>query len=170
MTSLNHEYDWFLAQLKPNCGQIAKRNLERQGFQTFFPRQEETTRCKRKFSTKLRPLFPGYIFVSFDVTQGGWRTVNSTYGITQLVSFDNEPTTVPRDIIVSLMQRCDADAKLLPPPTLMAGDNVQLTSGPFADFMATVEKEAPDKRVWVLLELMGRQTRIMVGEDGLRLT
>ncbi len=170
MTNSEERADWFLAQLKPNCGQIAKRNLERQGFQIFLPHQEETTRHKGKFTTKLKPLFPGYIFVALDVLRGRWRAVNSTHGVTHLVSFGGKPTTVPTDIILSLMRRCDADAILLPPPTLSAGDNVHLTSGPFADFVATVEQISPDKRVWVLLDLMGRQTRLAVGADSLRLT
>jgi hypothetical protein len=39
---------------------------------------------------------------------------------------------------------------------------------PFANFVAEVEKIAPDRRVWVLMELMGGQTRVAVGADQLR--
>ena len=40
--------------------------------------------------------------------------------------------------------------------------------GPFADFIAEVEKIAPERRVWVLMDLMGSQTRVAVGADQLR--
>ena len=43
-----------------------------------------------------------------------------------------------------------------------------LTTGPFADFVAEVENIAPDRRVWVLMEIMGGKTRVAVGADQLR--
>ena len=67
---------WFLAQLKPNAAQIAETNLKRQGFQTFLPKEEGTRKIRGKFVAVERPLFPGYIFVAFDVASGGWRAIN----------------------------------------------------------------------------------------------
>lgn len=168
MTFHDRGTSWFLAQLKPNCANIADKNLKRQGFRTFLPLEEETRQRNGKFVTAMRPLFPGYIFVAFDVARGFWRTVNSTYGITRLVSFGKEPTAVPLDLVSQLMLRCDATGKLLPPKLLKPGDQVTLTKGPFANFVAEVEKIAPDRRVWVLMEIMGGQTRVAVGADQLR--
>ncbi len=159
---------WFLAQLKPNCANIADKNLKRQGFRTFLPLEEETRQQNGKFVTAMRPLFPGYIFVAFDVARGFWRTVNSTYGITHLVSFGKEPKAVPLDLVSQLMLRCDAKGKLVPTKLMKPGDQVTLTKGPFANFVAEVEKIAPDRRVWVLMEIMGGRTRVAVGMDQLR--
>lgn len=162
MTTHDCETTWFLAQYKPNSHNIAGRNLARQGFTTFLPLQEETRRVRGRFSTQLRPLFPGYIFISLDMSQGSWRAVNSTYGITRLVSLGKEPSIVPRDLVTQLMLRCDRDGKLMPPKLFEAGDQVIMTSGPFTDFVATIECIAPDQRVYVLMELMGGQTRVAV--------
>jgi transcriptional antiterminator RfaH len=159
---------WFLAQLKPNCANIADRNLKRQGFKTFLPMEETTRQYKGKFATVMRPLLPGYIFVAVDVARGFWRTINSTYGVTRLVSFGKEPTAVPLDLVSQLMLRCDAEGKLLPPKLLKPGDQVTLNKGPFANFVAEVEKIAPDRRVWVLMDIMGGQTRVAVAADQLR--
>ena len=159
---------WYLAQVKPNCHQIAERNLSRQDFRTFQPMQKETKRRQGKFKNSYRPLFPGYLFVSLNPVKGGWRTINSTYGITRLVSFGGDPAPVPQDLISGLMSRCDQDGKLLPPPTLEAGDKVQIVGGPFAEFIATVDSIAPDTRIWVLLDLMGRTTRVVVDAGAVR--
>lgn len=159
---------WFLAQLKPNCAHIADKHLKRQGFQTFLPMDEETQQRNGKFVTATRPLFPGYIFVALDVTQGLWRRVNSTNGITRLVSFGKEPAAVPPDLVSQIMLRCDASGRLLPPDLLEPGDQVTLTKGPFANFVAEVEKIAPDQRVWVLMDIMGRQTRVAANAQELR--
>lgn len=168
MTFHDRGTSWFLAQLKPNCANVADKNLKRQGFKTFLPMEEETHQRNGKFVTAMRPLFPGYLFVVFDVARGLWRTVNSTYGITRLVSFGKEPTAVPLDLVLQLMLRCDAKRKLLLPELLRPGDQVTLTKGPFANFVAEVEKIAPDRRVWVLMDIMGGQTRVAVGADQLR--
>ena len=159
---------WFLAQLKPNCARIADKHLTRQGFRTFLPLEEETRQRGGKFVTAERPLFPGYIFVTFDAARGHWRQVNSTYGITRLVSFGKEPAAVPLDLVSQIMLRCDADGKLLPPKMLKPGDQVALTKGPFANFVAEVEQIAPDRRVWVLMEIMGGATRVAVDANQLR--
>jgi transcriptional antiterminator RfaH len=61
--------------------------------------------------------------------------------------------------------RCGTGGK---PLLLKLGDQVRMTSGPFADFVATIETIAPDRRVWVLMEIMGGQTRVAVTADQLR--
>lgn len=159
---------WFLAQVKPNCANIAVKNLKRQGFKTFLPQKEETLQRNGKFVTATQPLFPGYIFVAFNVARGLWRTVNSTYGVTRLVSFGKEPAIVPSALVSQLLLRCDPQGKLLPPKPLKPGDQVTLTKGPFANFTAEVEKIAPDRRVYVLMEIMGGQTRVAVAANQLR--
>ena len=168
MTLQNKEAAWFLAQLKPNSAQIAAKNLKRQGFQTFLPMKDETEQRNGKFVTAQRPLLVGYIFVALDTSQGLWRAVNSTYGITRLVSFGTEPAVVPFELVSELMQRCDGSGKLLPPAQLQPGDQMRLTTGPFASFAAEVESIDRDRRVWVLIDLMGRATRMAVHGDHLR--
>ena len=168
MTVHQFETTWFFAQFKPNCHRIAERNLERQGFQSFLPMQEETRRVRGKFTTHMRPLFPGYLFVAFDKARGGWQAVNSTYGITRLVSTGKNPVEVPLNLVSQLMRRCDNAGKLLPPKLLSPGDQVMINKGPFFEFIATIESIASDRRVWVLLDFMGQQTRVAVPVDELR--
>ena len=74
MTFHNYGSSWFLAQLKPNCANIANENLKPQGFKTFLSLEVETRQNREKVITALQPLFRGYIFVA----GGLWRKVNST--------------------------------------------------------------------------------------------
>lgn len=168
MTTHDEGVRWFLAQLKPNCADIADKNLKRQGFKTFLPREEWTREKNGKFVTTRRPLFSGYIFVAFDVAKGLWGKINATSGVTRLVSLGKEPTVVPTELVIELKKRCDDDGKLLSPESLKAGDHVTLTRGPFANFAAEVEQIAQDRRAWVLMELMGTKTRVAVAVDHLR--
>lgn len=161
---------WFVVQLKPNAEAIAKRNLLRQGMQIFAPFEAVTARKARKLVQTCKALFPGYLFVSFDQDAVRWRTVNSTLGVSRLVSFaDDRPAQVPLGLISNLMRRCDPSGKLLPPRFLHDGDVVRVTNGPFADFIGTVEQIAPDQRIWVLLDILGKNTRVAMRSADLRL-
>lgn len=161
-------FDWFLAQLKPNAHKIAKRNLERQGFNVFLPEAEETRRRSGRFITEVKPVFPGYVFVGFDALQGGWRAVNSTLGVTRIVSFGREPAPVPAGLISALKRRFDEAGAPKETDEFQPGQEVKIAIGPFADFVAQVETIEPDRRVWVLLDFMGRKTRTAVPRADLR--
>ncbi|MGB2356018.1 MAG: transcriptional activator RfaH, partial [Planktomarina sp.] len=90
---------WFLLQYKPNSHRLALRNLHRQGFETFLPMLAVTQRHSTKFVQQARPLFPGYMFVSFELDTAPWRKINSTVGVTRLVSFNSRPKALPTDLI-----------------------------------------------------------------------
>ena len=159
---------WFLLQFKPNSHRLAERNLHRQGFESFLPMHEITKYKYNRYVSDLRPLFPGYMFVAFDPVSGPWRQINCTIGVSKLVSFGDQPSPVPVDLISGLILRCAADGKLLPTKRLNKGDTVQLLTGPFADYIAKVETIDAEQRVWVLMELMGRTTRISVEPNKLQ--
>ncbi len=161
---------WFLLQFKPNSHRLVERNLMRQDFTTFLPMQEVTRRKSTRFVNDLRPLFPGYMFVAFDPKSAPWRKINGTIGVSKLVSFGGQPKPVPLDLVSGLIQRCDAQGKLLHAKQLAAGDQVTLLTGPFANFIATVETIDIEQRIWVLMECMGQRTRMYVKADQLQLS
>jgi len=168
MTAEDHCGPWFLAQLKPNSSAIAQRNLARQEIVNFLPVEEVTIRRASRFETRTRPLFPGYLFVGLAPKSNQWRAVNSTRGITRLVRFGEAPQPVPDALVAELRARCDSAGCLKPVAAFDAGETVRVTSGPFSDFVATVEQVDPDRRVWLLLDLMGGRTRVALSPDALR--
>ena len=154
--------EWFILQFKPNSHRLAEHNLNRQGFESFLPVHEVTKYKYNRYVSDLRPLFPGYMFVAFNPESGPWRQINCTFGVSKLVNFGGQLRPVPPELISGLMLRCNPDGKLLPPNQLKKGDSVQLLTGPFANYIAKVETIDAEQRAWVLMELMGRVTRISV--------
>jgi transcriptional antiterminator RfaH len=153
---------WYIVQFKPNSHKIAVRNLERQGFETFLPMHEVTRRTVVKLETVIRPLFAGYMFVACDPEKAPWRQINSTYGISRMLSFTEGPKPMPQALIAGLRARCDSVGKVVPLESFKAGQSVKMHSGPFESFTATVEKMASDARVWVLLDVIGKATRVQI--------
>ena len=153
---------WYIVQFKPNSHKIAVRNLERQGFETFLPMHEVTRRTAVKFENVTRPLFAGYMFVACDPKQTPWRQINATYGISRMLSFTEGPKPMPEELIAGLRARCNNVGVVIPLSKFQAGQLVEMHLGPFKNFIATVEQMASDTRVWVMLDFMGKATRVQV--------
>ena len=66
------------------------------------------------------------------------------------------------------MIRYDLSRKLLPKERFENGDKVKVLKGPFANFVATVERYETDQRIWILMDLLGRKTKIQSSSDGLQ--
>lgn len=157
-----------LGQMRPNADAIAKRNLERQGFETFQPLERVTVVQRGRFVTKMRSFFPGYVFVSHPAENAPWSLVNSTYGVARLVKFGERPARVPLDLINELRVACDQDGAVTVKPGLAAGATVEIQSGAFASFIGKVERLAPKDRALVLIDFMGTQSRVTLSVGHLR--
>jgi len=160
--------EWFILQFKPNSHLQATKNLNRQGFETFLPLHDTTSRKASRFITTRKPLFPGYMFISFDKEKTEWSKINSTYGVSRLITFNSILKSIPTTFVNSLMIRYDLSGKLLPKERFENGDKVKVLKGPFANFVATVERYETDQRIWILMDLLGRKTKIQSSSDGLQ--
>ena len=161
----NSESAWFAVQFKPNSHKIAERNLTRQGFEAFLPTFTQTVKRANAFREARVPLFPGYMFALVDSSTHSWRTINSTYGVSKLVTFgDQKPASVPFALIEALRHIGNVG---LDQPAYEVGDTVHITNGPFANFITQIVGLVPEQRVWVLLDVLGKATRVAVGTDSL---
>ena len=154
------EKKWFIAQIKPNSYKSAIQNLERQGFETFLPEMKITKRQKDKFIYKNVYVFPGYIFVCFDTQIISWTKINSTYGISKILTFNKKPSEISSDLIQELKNRYEFKTNLTKKDKLQKGDTIKFYAGPFADIIAKVESVDQNNRIWVLLEAMGGYKRL----------
>ena len=161
--------EWFVLQFKPNSHQQAVNNLNRQGFETFLPLSDTTSRKVSRFVTSTKPLFPGYMFISFDKSEPKWHKINNTYGVLRLITFNSILKSISTTFVEDLKRRYDLSGKLLPMEKLKKGDQVKVLKGPFANFIATIETYESDQRTWVLMDLMGRKTKIQTPSDNLTL-
>ncbi|MDB4191234.1 transcriptional activator RfaH [Amylibacter sp.] len=161
--------EWFVLQFKPNSHHQAIKNLNQQGFETFLPFHSITSRKATRFISTTKPLFPGYMFIKFDRAESEWHKINNTYGVSRLITFNSILKSIPNKFIDNLMKRYDTSGKLLPMQKLKKGDLVKVLEGPFANFIAIIETYETDDRIWILMDLMGRKTKIQTPSDTLQL-
>lgn len=146
---------------------MALRNLERQSVAHFAPTELRTERRGAKFVTRDVPAFPGYIFVQPSPALGGISVVNSTRGITKLVTLGQGPAIVPAGLIAALRLRFAAP-DITPAPQFDQGDRVKILDGPFAELVAQVDATPAAERVYLLINLLGRDTRVAVDARSLK--
>ena len=155
---------WYVVQTHPSKEVRAQMNLDQQGFTTYLPRYLRQRSHARRTEIVARPLFPRYLFVAMDLTRDRWRAVHSTFGVTHLVASGDEPLPVSDEVVGEIRARENEDGfvALGLPAGIKAGSRVRLIDGIFAEAHGILERIADSRRVSVLLQLLGRDVRVMV--------
>ena len=153
---------WCIAQIKPNSYRSAIQNLERQGFEAFLPKMEITQRKENKFVVKNAYVFPGYMFVCFDPHSITWSKINSTYGVSKILTSNKKPSEISSDFILALKNRYEINSNPMQKEKLHKGDSIKFYAGPFVDLIAKVESVDKNNRIWVLLESMDAKHRLKI--------
>jgi transcriptional antiterminator RfaH len=156
---------WYCVECQPCQETRAARELRNQSFMVFLPRLvvEHTKR-----GTVMVPLFPKYLFVSFDVVTPRWRSIHSTFGVRRLMSCNAEtPLTVPENLMAMLIVNAGPDQvfDFRPAgPRFHVEQRLRVTSGPFENFEGLCTATGP-RRVSLLLEFLGGQREVTVDAD-----
>lgn len=155
---------WYVVHTQPQNEARAEANLRQQGFITYLPRYLRSRRHARKTETVARPLFPRYLFVALDVARDRWRAIHSTFGVSNIVCAGDKPTALPEGVIDQIRAREAENGFVVLglPAGLNPGSPVRVTDGIFAESRGILERVSDDRRVAILLKLLGREVRVFV--------
>lgn len=152
---------WYVAQTQARAEERARINLKRQGFEAYLPRYQRERRHARRRDLVKAPLFPGYIFVRLDLEVAAWRSINGTFGISQLICFGDRPAAVPEGVVEEIAARENQDGLIpLQPQPFRKGEALRIVSGALAECFGLFERMADRDRVILLLDLLGRKVRV----------
>jgi transcription antitermination factor NusG len=157
---------WYALRSKPRKEEVVWRQVRAQGFESYYPRLRVNPVNPR--SRKLRPYFPGYLFVNADLEQVGVSLFQWMPHAMGLVSFGGEPANVPDNLIYTIQKKVEEIAQAGGEVFhgLHSGDIVRISEGPFRGYEAIFDTRIPgSERVRVLLELLGSQRRVPVELD-----
>jgi transcription elongation factor/antiterminator RfaH len=158
---------WFLVHTQPKSERKAELHLGAQGFRTHVPQIQKTIRHARQLRTVQAPLFPRYLFLILDLGRDRWRSVYSTIGVSSLFTCEDRPVPVPTGVVEALVARTDEAGLALFDAGLTTGQTVRILSGPFADFVGTLERLDSAGRVRVLLTMMGSTVPVALHRSAL---
>ena len=152
--------NWYAVQTQPNRENLAVANLERQGFAVWLPCCERIVRHARQIKRARRPLFPGYLFISFDLETARWRAINGTIGVKNIVSFGCAPSVVDDEFITALKASESSDGFMdTGIDNLKPGQDVEILSGPMVGQIGKLLSLDAGNRVTVLLKMLGHFVR-----------
>jgi transcriptional antiterminator RfaH len=153
---------WYVLRSKPNkesflAGQLESRNVDY--YVPLLKVRPANPRCR-----KIKPYFPGYIFVHTDLSINNSVLFERIPGAMGLVSLGGELSFVPENILQMIRNRVDEinenGGELL--GSLKTGDRVKIHTGPFEGYEAVFDlRISGTERVKVFLEMLkGRKLLI----------
>ena len=81
-----------------------------------------------------------------------------------MVRFGTELAVIPEQIINAIKQRVSPDTGLIKiqPLQIKPGDKVRVFDGPFSGLTGIVQEKSSERRIIILMELLGRPTKVQV--------
>lgn len=146
---------WYVLRSKPNKEIALWRELGSRGYESYYPHLRVQPVNPR--SRKVRPYFPGYLFLQVDLEQVGLSAFQWMPFSAGFVSFESTPATVPDSLVNAIRRHVDqinaAGGEQL--AGLQPGDVVLIDGGPFDGYEAIFDTRlAGTERVRVFLKLL----------------
>ena len=158
---------WYVVHTQPRGESLAVTNLNNQGLETYLPRHLKRRRHARRTEWVPAPLFPNYLFVRFDIDRTRWRSIHSTFGVRYLVCNGERPAPVPHGIVEDI-RSCEDDTGVVvvsKQAPFDKGELVRIMSGAMCDQVGLFDCATDNERVFILLDLLGRNVRVRVPLD-----
>ena len=146
---------WYVLRSKPNKEMALWREVAARGHDCFYPQLHVKPADPR--NRKIRPYFPGYLFLNADVEALGTSMFQWMPFSCGLLAFDGVPATVPHTMVQAIRRHVDeinaAGGEQM--VGLAHGDVVLIEGGPFEGYEAIFDARLPGStRVRVFLRLL----------------
>jgi len=146
---------WHAVYSKPNKERTAEFQLRYRGVEVFYPRLQLPGYVDIR--RQIVPLFPGYLFVRIALGIQFYDVVWAP-GVSRFVGSYGQPTPLDDEVVAFLKQNADADGLLRARPTLVVGQDVEISRGPFAGIVGIIQRPPNAKgRIRVLMRLLNRR-------------
>jgi transcriptional antiterminator NusG len=158
-----HTYSGFEHKVKSNLEERIKTLNQEEFFGKILVPTEQVVELKKgRKKTSSRKFYPGYIIVQMVLNKETWHTVRNTAKVTGFLGGGNNPSPVPDEEAVRIIQQMeDGISKPKPRYTFEEGDEIRVIDGPFNNFQGTVEEVKQDKeKLKVLITIFGRATPV----------
>ena len=146
---------WYVLQSKPQKEPVVYEQLCIRKIEAYYPCIPAKVVNPR--ACKIKPYFPGYVFVHVDLDQLGPSALQWMPGTIGLVGYGGEPTFIPESLLQAIRRKVNRVNNIRNDlhNELRAGEIVAITSGPLAGYRAIFNSHLPgNERARVLLQLL----------------
>ena len=163
-----HTYAGYEAKVKANLeNRIQSMNMEDRIYEVVIPTEDAVEIKAGKKQTVQRKVFPGYVLVRMDLDDDSWYVVRNTPAVTGFVGPPGaRPVPLSLKEVEAILAEPEEGEEVVTSVEYEEGENVRVTSGPFADFTGTIsEINADQSKLKVLVSIFGRETPVELGFD-----
>ena len=156
-----HTYAGYENKVKANLEKrVESMNMQEKVFRVLVPMEDEVEIKDGKRKVIKRKIFPGYVLVEMILTDDSWYVVRNTPGVTGFVGSGNKPIPLLPTEVRVIMRQMGLD-EVRTKIDLDLGESVRVITGPFENFIGTVEEIYPEKsKLRVLVSMFGRETPV----------
>jgi transcriptional antiterminator RfaH len=151
--------NWILLQTKLRKEDFLWGEICARGIECFYPKIKVITINPR--ARKIRPYFPGYLFVNIDSASASAAELRWLPGASGWVRFGESPAAVPDSVVEGIRRHVDAlneGGGVAAVKRMKPGQAVEIMEGPFAGYEAVFDAHlSGNARVRVLLKLLKSQ-------------
>ncbi|WP_041314907.1 transcription termination/antitermination protein NusG [Heliomicrobium modesticaldum] len=156
-----HTYSGYENKVKANLERrVESMNMEDKIFRILVPMEDEVEIKNGKRKVTKRKVFPGYVIVEMIMTDDSWYVVRNTPGVTGFVGPGTKPIPLQPSEVAHILKSMGYDEARTRHDFALK-ENVRVISGPFQDFVGTIEDIQPEKgKLKVLVSMFGRETPV----------
>jgi transcription termination/antitermination protein NusG len=163
-----HTYAGYEQKVKANLeSRIQSMNMDDRIFDVIIPTEDAVEIKAGKKQNVKRKVFPGYVLVRMDLDDDSWYVVRNTPAVTGFVGPPGaKPVPLSMREVEDILREPEEGEEVVPSVEYEEGENIRVTSGPFADFTGTIsEINADQSKLKVLVSIFGRETPVELGFD-----
>lgn len=159
--------EWFVAYTNSNYEKCVAAQLEQRSVEHFLPLYESVRRRKDRRVRLQLPLFPGYVFVRFDMRDR--LRVLQIPGVARLVGFNGLPCPVPDSDVEALQMCMSRNVNLEPYKFVQVGRRVRIGAGPLEGLEGIVIRKKNRLRFIISLSLIHGSAAVTVDASDLHI-
>ncbi|HVZ60734.1 MAG TPA: UpxY family transcription antiterminator [Terriglobales bacterium] len=156
----SHNLPWFALTVRTRWEKGVATVLASKGYECWCPQYRTMRRWSDRMKEVELPLFPGYLFCSFDPYDR--LPLLQTPGVTGVVSFANGPEPVNATDLAAVRNVVESGLETQPWPYLQVGQRVEVQRGPLAGIEGILLSHKAGFRIVVSMDLLKRSVAVEV--------
>jgi len=154
------EYPWYALSVKPRHEKKVSLELRGKGLSEYLPLYRSYHRSGGRLQPVLLPLFPGYLFCSFDIHNR--LPVLMCPGVFSIVGYSNHPIPLRPEELQSIETMTESGLELAPWPYLEVGERVFIQEGPLRGMQGILLAFKGEFRLIVSIGLLQRSMSVEI--------
>jgi len=154
---------WYALQIQSKLASLASATLCGKGYEAYLP----LYRSQRRWSDRVKqldfPLFPGYLFCRFDVSDR--LPILTTPGVISVIGAGRVPIPVADEEIEAVRAILRSGLAAQPWPFLPVGSKVYIAQGPLAGLEGIITNAEKVYRLVVSVTLLQRSVAVEIDRE-----